>query len=43
MDFTSRQENIEQLMYSASQKDTIVEYLEEAALVREDKKEDEED
>ena len=43
MDFTSRQENIEQLMYSASQKDSIVEYLEEAALVREDKKEDEED
>jgi len=43
MDFTSRQENIEQLMYSASQKDSIVEYLEEAALVREDKKEDEEE
>ena len=43
MDFTSRLENIEQLMYSASQKASIVEYLEEAALVREDKKEDEEE
>ena len=42
MDYTSREENIEQLIYSASQKDTIVEYLEEAALIKEDK-EDEED
>jgi len=42
MDYTTREENIEQLIYSASQKDTIVEYLEEAALVKEDK-EDEED
>jgi DNA helicase-2/ATP-dependent DNA helicase PcrA len=37
MDYTSRKENIEQLIYSASQKDTIVEYLEEAALIKEDK------
>jgi DNA helicase-2/ATP-dependent DNA helicase PcrA len=43
MDFTSRQENIEQLIFSASQKDTIVDYLEEAALIREDRKEDEEE
>ncbi|HUV50704.1 MAG TPA: ATP-dependent helicase [Anaerolineae bacterium] len=42
MDYTSREENIDQLIYSASQKDTIVEYLEEAALIKEDK-EDEED
>jgi DNA helicase-2/ATP-dependent DNA helicase PcrA len=37
MDFTARKENLEQLMYSASRMDTIVEYLEEASLVREDK------
>ncbi len=43
MDYTSRVENIEQLIYSASQKDTIVEYLEEAALVKEDKEDEEVD
>ncbi len=43
MDYTSRMENIEQLIYSASQKDTIVEYLEEAALVKEDKEDEEVD
>ncbi|MDL1981794.1 MAG: UvrD-helicase domain-containing protein [Deltaproteobacteria bacterium] len=43
MDYTSRKENIEQLIYSASQKDTIVEYLEEAALVKEDKEDEEEE
>ncbi len=42
MDYTAREENIEQLIYSASQKDSIIEYLEEAALIKEDK-EDEED
>ena len=42
MDFTARQENIDQLIHAASQKETIVEYLEEAALVREDKDEEEE-
>ncbi len=41
MDLTSREENIEQLIYMALQKDTIAEYLEEAALVKEDR--DEED
>ena len=41
MDYTSRKENIEQLIYSASQKETIVEYLEEASLVKEDKKDEE--
>lgn len=40
MDFTSRVENIEQLKYSASQKDTIIDYLEEAALIKEDKKDE---
>jgi len=40
MDFTSREENIEQLIYSASQKETIVDYLEEASLVKDDKEQD---
>ncbi len=40
MDYTAREENIEQLIYSASQKETLVDYLEEAALVREDKNDD---
>ncbi len=42
MDLASRIENLEQLIHSASQKDTISEYLEEAALVREDKEDEEE-
>jgi DNA helicase-2/ATP-dependent DNA helicase PcrA len=42
MDFTSREENIQQLVYSASQKETLMDYLEEAALVREDKQDEEE-
>jgi DNA helicase-2/ATP-dependent DNA helicase PcrA len=42
MEYTSRVENIEQLIYSASQKETIADYLEEAALIREDKADDEE-
>jgi len=42
MDFTARQENIDQLIHSASQKETIVDYLEEAALIREDKDDSEE-
>jgi DNA helicase II / ATP-dependent DNA helicase PcrA len=41
MDLTARQENIDQLIHAAAQKETIVEYLEEAALVREDKDEEE--
>jgi DNA helicase-2/ATP-dependent DNA helicase PcrA len=43
MDFTSREENLEQLIYSASQKETLLEYLEEAALVKEDKADDSEE
>ncbi len=42
-DYTSRVENIEALLYSASQKSTLLEYLEEASLIREDKEEDKED
>jgi DNA helicase-2/ATP-dependent DNA helicase PcrA len=42
MDFTARQENIDQLIHAAAQKETIVDYLEEAALVREDKDDEEE-
>lgn len=42
MDYTSRKENIEQLVYSASEKESIVDYLEESALIKEDK-EDEDD
>jgi DNA helicase-2/ATP-dependent DNA helicase PcrA len=40
MDFTTRIENMDQLIHSASQKDSIVDYLEESALVREDKADD---
>ncbi|MEH0020935.1 MAG: ATP-dependent helicase [Desulfobacter sp.] len=40
-EFISKKENIEQLIYTARAKDTMLEYLEEAALIREDK--DEED
>lgn len=39
-DYTAREENIEQLIYSASQKETIVDYLEEASLIREDREEE---
>ncbi len=42
MDLTARQENIDQLIHAAAQKETIVDYLEEAALVREDKDDEEE-
>lgn len=42
MDYTSREENIEQLVYSASQKESIVDYLEEAALIKEDKGDEDE-
>ncbi len=42
MEFTSRQENIEQLIFSASRHDSLLDYLEEAALVKEDTEEAEE-
>ncbi len=38
-DFTSREENLEQLIYSASQYPTLLDYLEDASLVKEDKDE----
>ncbi|NOX35370.1 MAG: ATP-dependent helicase [Deltaproteobacteria bacterium] len=41
-EFVSKKENIEQLIYTARSKNDLLEYLEEAALIREDK-EDEED
>jgi DNA helicase-2/ATP-dependent DNA helicase PcrA len=41
--FTERKENIEQLIYTASLKSDLLEYLEEASLVKEDKKEGEEE
>ncbi len=42
-DFVARKENIEELIWSASKKDTIPDYLEEADLLQEDKADDEED
>ena len=41
-DLTARIENLEELIYTAGQKDNLPEYLEEAALFREDKDDDEE-
>jgi DNA helicase II / ATP-dependent DNA helicase PcrA len=40
-DYTTRVENIEQLIYSASQHASLLDYLEEAALIREDREESE--
>ena len=42
MDFTSRMENLEQLIYSASLHDNIGDYLEDASLIKEDKEDEEE-
>ena len=42
IEYISKTENLEQLKYSAREKDNLLDYLEEAALIREDK-EDEED
>ncbi|KJS30813.1 MAG: DNA helicase UvrD [Desulfatitalea sp. BRH_c12] len=42
-DITARQENIDQLIYSASQKATLQDFLEEATLFREDKEEEPEE
>ncbi|MFO7839511.1 MAG: 3'-5' exonuclease, partial [Desulfosalsimonadaceae bacterium] len=39
-DYTSRVENIEQLIYAASRHESLLEYLEEAALVKEDKEDE---
>jgi len=40
MDLTAREENLDQLIYAASQKETLYDYLEEAALIREDRADD---
>ena len=41
-EFISKKENVEQLIYTARAKDTLLEYLEEAALIREDKEDEDE-
>jgi DNA helicase-2/ATP-dependent DNA helicase PcrA len=41
-EFVSKKENLEQLIYTARSKNDLLEYLEEAALIREDKKEEDE-
>jgi DNA helicase II / ATP-dependent DNA helicase PcrA len=41
-DYLSRKENIEQLIFSASKYSNLLEYIEEAALIREDREEEEE-
>lgn len=40
MGYASRVEHVDELIYAASQQETIVDYLEEAALIREDKEDD---
>ncbi|MBU1195620.1 MAG: UvrD-helicase domain-containing protein [Proteobacteria bacterium] len=40
-EFISKKENLEQLIFTARPKDTMLEYLEEASLIREDKSDDE--
>ncbi|WP_027362636.1 ATP-dependent helicase [Desulfospira joergensenii] len=42
-EFISKKENLEQLVHTARPKDNLMEYLEEAALIREDKDDKEED
>jgi DNA helicase-2/ATP-dependent DNA helicase PcrA len=42
MDFIAREENIKQLIYTAAQHAHLVDYLQEASLVNEDREEDEE-
>lgn len=41
-EFISKKENIEQLIHAAEEKSDIIEYLEEAALIREDKTDEDE-
>jgi DNA helicase-2/ATP-dependent DNA helicase PcrA len=41
MDMTAREENLDQLIYAASRKETLYDYLEEAALIREDRVDEE--
>lgn len=43
MDVVSRQENLDQLVYAASQKENIYEFLEDSALIRDDQDDEEKD
>ncbi|MGD9210408.1 MAG: ATP-dependent helicase, partial [Desulfobacteraceae bacterium] len=43
MDVVSRQENLDQLVYAASQKDSIHDFLEDSALIKDDQDDEEED
>ena len=43
MDFTTRMENIDQLIYAASMHDTIGDFLEDASLINEDKEDEDEE
>jgi DNA helicase-2/ATP-dependent DNA helicase PcrA len=42
-EFVSKQENLQQLIFTARSKTDLLEYLEEAALIREDKEDDEDE
>ncbi len=42
-DYTARTENIEQLIFAGSKYDNLLDYIEEAALIREDRAEEEEE
>lgn len=42
-EFISKKENLEQLIHTAKEKSTILDYLEEAALIREDTKDEDDD
>jgi len=42
-DMTARRENIEQLVFSASKTESLIDFLEEASLIRDDREETEED
>ena len=43
MDYITREENIKQLIYSASQHQTLLDYLEDASLINEDRKDEDDD
>ncbi len=42
-DYTARRENIEQLIFAASKYDNLLEYIEDAALIREDRADEEQE
>jgi DNA helicase-2/ATP-dependent DNA helicase PcrA len=43
MDIVSREENLEQLVFAASQKDNLYDFLEDSALIRDDQDDEEKD